>query len=55
MNNCKHLNVDETLCQVICNKIPLDIITVELKDLERLEKKLIFKITLFKKIAITHG
>ena len=55
MNSCKDLNEDETLCQVICNKMPLDIITVELKDLERLEKKLIFKITLFKKIAITHG
>ena len=43
------------MCQVVCNKMPLDPLPDELKDLKRLKKKLIFKIILFKKIAIMNG
>ena len=45
---------DEVLCQAVRNKITLDSITVELKNLNKLEKTLISKRILFKKITIMH-
>ena len=36
-------------CQTVFNKMSLDPITIELKDLKKLEKILIFKVIIFKK------
>ena len=50
----KHL-LNEIPCQTVYNKVALDLIPGELKDLKRLEEVLISKLILFKKIAIIHG
>ena len=42
-------------CQAVFNKMSLDPFLDELKDLKKLEKILIFKIIIFKKVAIMHG
>ena len=42
-------------CQTVFNKTSLDPIPDELKDLKKLEKDLISKRIIFKKIAIMHG
>ena len=54
----KHLHKNEILCQAVCNKITLDPIPDELKDLKKkkkIEKALISTRILFKKLAIMHG
>ena len=51
----KHLWKNEIPCQAVCNKMVLDPIPNELKGLKKLEKVLISKRILFKKIAIMHG
>ena len=48
----KHLNKNEVFSQTVSNKAALD--PYELKKLKKLEKFLIFKIMLFKKITIMH-
>ena len=48
----KHLNKNEIPCQVVCNKLAVDPIPNELKDFKKIEKLLIPKRILFKKIAI---
>ena len=50
-----HICKNEIPCQAVCNKMVLDLIPDELKDLKKLEKVLISKRILFKKIAIMHG
>ena len=47
----KNLYKNEIPCQAVCNKMDLDPMPDELKDLKKLEKVLILKRTLFKKIA----
>ena len=51
----KHLIKNEIACQAVCNKMARYPIPDILKDLKKLEKVLIFKRILFKKIAIMHG
>ena len=51
----KHLYKNEIPCQAVCNKIDLDLIPDELTNLKKLEKILISKRLLFKKIATMHG
>ena len=51
----KHLSRNEMPCQVVFNKMSLDPIPDELKDFKKLEKILIFKRIILKKIAIIHG
>ena len=52
----KHLSRNKMSCQAVFNiKISLDSIADELQDLRKLEKVLISKGTIFKKIAIMHG
>ena len=51
----KHLIKNEIPCQAVCNKMALSLIPDILKDLKKLEKVLISKRILFKKIAIMHG
>ena len=51
----KHLLKGSIPCQAVCNKMALDPIPRELKNLRRLERILISKRILFKKIAIMHG
>ena len=51
----KHLPRNEMPCQAIFKKMSLGPIPDELKDLKKLEKVLISKRTIFKKIAIMHG
>ena len=51
----KHLHKNEIPCQAVCNKMALDPIPDELRHLKKLEKVLISKRLLFKKIAIMHG
>ena len=51
----KNLNKNEIPCQAVHNKMAVDLITNELKDFKKLEKVLISKRILFKKIAIIHG
>ena len=43
----KHFNKNEIPCQVVCNKMAVNLILSELKDLKRLEKVLIPKSFLF--------
>ena len=50
----KHLYKNEIQCQAVCNKLVLDPIPDELKDLKKLEV-LISKRVLFKKIAVLCG
>ena len=50
----KHLNKNEIPCHTVCNKMALAPIPDELKSLKQLEKVLILKRILFKKIAIMH-
>ena len=47
----KHLNKNEIRCQVVCNKIGVDPMPNEFKDLKKLEKVLISKRILFKKMS----
>ena len=55
-NTChKHLSRNEMPCQAVFNKMNLDPIPDELKDLKELEKKIISKGIIFKKIVIIHG
>ena len=51
----KHLHKNEIPCQTVCNKMALDVMPDELRYLRKLEKVLISKRLLFKKIAIMHG
>ena len=51
----KHLSRNEMPCQAVFNKMSLDPILDELKDLKKLEKILISKRIIFKKIAIING
>ena len=51
----KHFSRNEIPCQAVFNKMSLDPIQDELKDLKESEKILISKRILFKKIAIMHG
>ena len=51
----KYLCKNEIPCQAVFNEIFLDPIPNDLKDFKKLEKFLIFKGILFKKIAIIHG
>ena len=51
----KHLIKNEIPCQAVCNKMAIFPIPDILKDLKKLEKVLISKRILFKKIAIMHG
>ena len=51
----KHLIKNEIPFQAVCNKMALSPIPDILKDLKKLEKVLISKRILSKKIAITHG
>ena len=51
----KHLHKNEIPCQAVCNKTVLDPIADALRHLRKLEKVLISKRLLFKKIAIMHG
>ena len=52
----KHLNKYEIPFQAVCNKMAVDPVTNELKDLKiKIQKVLISKRILFKKIAIRHG
>ena len=48
----KHPSRNEILCQAVFNKMSLDSIPDELKDFKKLEKILISKRIIFKKIAI---
>ena len=56
----KHLHKNEILCQAVCNKMTLDPIPDELKDLKKkkkrkIEEALISTRILFKKLSIMHG
>ena len=51
----KHLNKNEIPCQAVCNKIALDPIPDESKNLSKLGKVFISQKILFKKIAIMCG
>ena len=51
----KHLCKNEIPCQAVCNKMALDPIPDELKDLKKLKKVLISKRILFKKTELMHG
>ena len=51
----KHISRNEMPCQAVFNKMSLDPILDELKDLKKLEKILISKRIIFKKIAIING
>ena len=51
----KYLCEHETLCQSVCNKMVLDPIPDQLRDLKKLGKVLISERILFKNIAIMHG
>ena len=51
----KRLSRNEIPCQAIFNKMSLDPIPDELKDLKKLEKVLISKRIIFKETAIMHG
>ena len=51
----KHLIKNEISCQAVCNKMALSSIPDILKDLKKLDKVLISKRILFKKIAMMHG
>ena len=51
----KHLYKNEIPCQIFCNKMALDLIPDQLNYLKKLEKVLISKRILFKKIAIIYG
>ena len=51
----KHISRNEMPCQAVFNKMILDPILDELKDLKKLEKILISKRMIFKKIAIING
>ena len=50
----KHLYKNKTFCQAVCNKMTLDPILDQLKDLKKLEKVLISKRIFFKKISVMH-
>ena len=50
----KHLNKNEIPSRAVCNKMAVDPIPNELKDLKKLEKVLFSKRILFKKIAIMY-
>ena len=55
-NTCHtYLSTNEMPCQAVFNKTSLDPIPDELKDLKKLEKILISRGIIFKKIAIMHG
>ena len=51
----KHLYKNEIPFQEVCNKKDLDPLSDDLKDLNKLEKALISKRILFKKIATMYG
>ena len=51
----KHLSRNEMPFQAVFNKMSLDHIPDELKDFKKLEKNLISKKIIFKKIAMMHG
>ena len=51
----KHLSRNDMPCQAIFNKMSLDPIPDELKDLKKLEKMLIYKRIIFIKIAVMYG
>ena len=51
----KHLSRNEMPCQAVFNKMSLDPIPDELKDLKKLEEILISKRITFQKKAIMHG
>ena len=51
----KHLNKNEIPCQAVCNKMAVDPIPNELKNIKKLEKVFTSKRILFTKIAIMHG
>ena len=50
----KHISRNEMPCQAVFNKISLDPIQDELRHLKKIEKILIFKRIIFKKIGIMH-
>ena len=51
----KHLSRNEIPCQAVFNKMSLDSIPDQLKDFKKLQKILISKKIIFKKIAVMHG
>lgn len=51
----RYLLINKTLCQAICNKLEFADIFQVFQDLRRLEKVLISKIIVIKKIAIMYG
>ena len=51
----KHFNKNEIPCQAVCNIMASDHIRDKFKNLKKLEKVLISKSILFKKIEIMHG
>ena len=52
-----HTNLcrNEIPSEAVCNKMTLDCIPDELKDLNKIDKVLLFKITLFKEMGVMHG
>ena len=55
-NTChKSISKGKVACQAVCNKLEAEVAPKALQDLGRLEKALISRSILFKKIAITHG
>ena len=51
----KHLNKNKNSCQAVCNKMTLDPISDELKNIEKIRKHFNFQKNLFQKIAKIHG
>ena len=51
----KSISKGKVPCQAVCNKLETEVAPKALQDLRRLEKALISRSILFKKIAITHG
>ena len=51
----KHLSRNKMPCQTVFNKMSLDPIPDELKDLRNLDKILISKRIIFRKITVMHG
>ena len=51
----RHLLKNKTPCQAVCNKLEIADLPQVFQNLRRLEKVLISKRILFKKIAIMHG
>ena len=51
----RYLLINKTLCQAICSKLEFADISQVFQDLRRLEKVLISKIIVIKKIAIMYG